>query len=313
MDLLHRLSSDRGFFLRREALPLGVDDRWLTGAVRRKRIVRIRQGAYCHTDVWHARSDVDRHVARAMASYDLTEGQVAISHVSALAMYGCPLWNVDLTRVHLTRRSCSSSRTEARVTHHRGALVDADLEVRDDRFVTRPARSAVDGLALMDAESALVAGDWLLHSGLLSSQQLWDVKDAQNHWPFTRSLEVVLRLLDGRSASVGESRTRYLFWRMGVPKPELQWEIRDSRGNLIAVTDFAWPDLGLYGEFDGRIKYGRLLKPGQDAGDAVFEEKRREDAIRRATAGTVVRWVWSELQPESAPSRQLTSLLQAAA
>ncbi len=34
------------------------------------------------------------------------------------------------------------------------------------------------------------------------------------------------------------------------------------------------------GEFDGRIKYGRLLRPGQEAGDAVFEEKRREDAIR---------------------------------
>ena len=49
------------------------------------------------------------------------------------------------------------------------------------------------------------------------------------------------------------------------------------------------------GEFDGRIKYGRLLRPGQQAGDAVFEEKRREDAIRDEDWG-VVRWVWSELR-----------------
>jgi len=48
------------------------------------------------------------------------------------------------------------------------------------------------------------------------------------------------------------------------------------------------------GEFDGRIKYGRLLRPGQDAGDAVFAEKVREDAIRD-TGLRVVRWVWHEL------------------
>ena len=47
-------------------------------------------------------------------------------------------------------------------------------------------------------------------------------------------------------------------------------------------------------EFDGRIKYGRLLKPGQDAGDAVRAEKRREDAIRDEDWG-VVRWVWADL------------------
>jgi hypothetical protein len=44
-------------------------------------------------------------------------------------------------------------------------------------------------------------------------------------------------------------------------------------------------------EFDGRMKYGRLLRPGQEAGDAVFDEKRREDAIPDESWG-VVRWTW---------------------
>jgi hypothetical protein len=48
------------------------------------------------------------------------------------------------------------------------------------------------------------------------------------------------------------------------------------------------------GEFDGRVKYGRLLRPGQGPGDAVFEEKRREDAIRDEGWG-VVRWTWGDL------------------
>ncbi|MGY1671234.1 hypothetical protein [Geodermatophilus sp. SYSU D00710] len=44
------------------------------------------------------------------------------------------------------------------------------------------------------------------------------------------------------------------------------------------------------------MKYGRLLRPGQDPGDAVFDEKRREDAIRDEGWG-VVRWTWADLVP----------------
>ncbi|MCF6744792.1 hypothetical protein E9529_10960 [Blastococcus sp. KM273128] len=53
------------------------------------------------------------------------------------------------------------------------------------------------------------------------------------------------------------------------------------------------------GEFDGRVKYGRLLRPGQEPGEVVFAEKRREDATRDE-GWDVVRWVWAEL---AAPHR----------
>jgi hypothetical protein len=33
------------------------------------------------------------------------------------------------------------------------------------------------------------------------------------------------------------------------------------------------------GEFDGRVKYGPLPKPGQGIGDVLFDEKQREDAL----------------------------------
>ena len=60
-------------------------------------------------------------------------------------------------------------------------------------------------------------------------------------------------------------------------------------------TDFAWPEQRTVGEFDGKIKYGRLRKPGQTAGDVVFDEKLREDAIR-AQGWEVVRWTWADLR-----------------
>ena len=41
-------------------------------------------------------------------------------------------------------------------------------------------------------------------------------------------------------------------------------------------------------------EYGQLLRPGQDPGDVVFEEKRREDAIGDEGWG-VVRWTWPDI------------------
>ena len=83
-----------------------------------------------------------------------------------------------------------------------------------------------------------------------------------------------------------------LLARFQVPAPILQWEV--SAPVQIGRTDFAWPERRTVGEFDGRVKYGRLLRPGQQPGDVVFAEKLREDAIRD-TGLRVVRWVWDEL------------------
>jgi len=65
-------------------------------------------------------------------------------------------------------------------------------------------------------------------------------------------------------------------------------------GRWLGRVDFGWPDLCTVGEFDGRVKYGRLLRPGQEPGDAVFAEKCREDALREVDLG-VARWIWPEL------------------
>lgn len=96
MDSLDVLSATRGYFLRREAVALGVDDRTLTRGVKIGTWVRIRQGAYCHTEHWRARSDVERHTARALASQELAPGATALSHVSACADFGAPMWRVPL-------------------------------------------------------------------------------------------------------------------------------------------------------------------------------------------------------------------------
>lgn len=63
----------------------------------------------------------------------------------------------------------------------------------------------------------------------------------------------------------------------------------------MGVTDFAWPEHRLLGEFDGKVKYGRLLLPGEEPGDAVFREKEREDLLRLLTGWSMIRFTWVDL------------------
>jgi hypothetical protein len=61
-------------------------------------------------------------------------------------------------------------------------------------------------------------------------------------------------------------------------------------------VDFAWPRFGVFLEFDGRVKYEKLLRPGQSASDVVIAEKRREELICRLTGWRCIRIVWSDLE-----------------
>ena len=60
-------------------------------------------------------------------------------------------------------------------------------------------------------------------------------------WPGTLITDLVLRLADGRSESVGETRARYLVWSQGLPAPEVNYPIFDENGREVARVDLAWP------------------------------------------------------------------------
>jgi very-short-patch-repair endonuclease len=80
----------------------------------------------------------------------------------------------------------------------------------------------------------------------------------------------------------------------GLPAPEPQHEIYGEDGRFVARVDFCWKEKRTIGEFDGKIKYGRSLKPGQSIEDVLFKEKRREDALRDL-GWQIVRWLWADL------------------
>ncbi|WGY04368.1 hypothetical protein QI633_11505 [Nocardioides sp. QY071] len=125
--------------------------------------------------------------------------------------------------------------------------------------------------------------------------------------------DLVLRLGDSRIASVGESRTHYFLWRHHFPAPIPQFEVSDG-ALFLALLDFAFPDLGIWIEFDGKEKYLKFRRPGESVADAVIREKQRESCIAELTGWRCVRITWGDLaDPVRLESRIRAVIASAAA
>ncbi|WKN50382.1 type IV toxin-antitoxin system AbiEi family antitoxin domain-containing protein [Nocardioides sp. Arc9.136] len=294
MDPMRVLAERNGFFTRRDARSAGYADRDITKVVRHRVWVRIRRGYYTFTELWQALDDLGRHRVRSGAVLDSLGDRVALSHVSGVVEHGIDTWGVDLSRVHVTRLDGGPGRIEGDVVHHEGFCAADEVLDAGGRLVLPPERCALEAGSRATNEQALVMLDSLLRRGLVSPEALMGRFELMSHWPFVQHLHLMVRMADARAESVGESRGRYLFWSHGLPAPQLQYAVHDTGGQLVATSDWGWPEHGLLGEFDGRVKYGRLLRPGQDARAVVFAEKQREDRAREASGMGMVRLVWSD-------------------
>ena len=311
LDVLLEPGSDRRFVLRRDAIAHGIDDNALARMVRAGELVRIRQGAYAPAEEWRDLTAPHRHRVLTRAVQAQYDEHVAVSHFSQAIADGAPDWGLDLTSVHLTHLS-GGGRRAAGVVHHEGSLRVVDLSRSPDGWRTTPTRTVLDCCHMLGTEAGLVLANWYLHEGLTTVGELEARYEELQRVRGMLATRLVLRLADARIESVGESRFFFLLWRAGLPMPILQWRVYNGN-RLIGVVDFAWPDLGLMGEFDGKVKYGRLLKPGQSAADAVFAEKKREDELREVTGCRMIRPIWSDLERPAETAERVRRLLKPAA
>ena len=308
-DPLRTIAALRGVFLRREALAMGCDDQQLSVAVRAGVLKRVRHGCYCFSDQWPDRPE-DQHVILAKAVARVTPGPIAFSHTTSLILQGVATWGVDLSFVHVTRLDRGTGRRQAGVVHHVGEIAEPDLVEVGGLLATHAARAVLEAGSVLDIERGLVVADSAIHKKLCTEDDVLRLFSDINHWPGSRRLQLVVRMIDGQRESPGESRCAYLFWVHGLPKPIYQWEVTDEHGFLAGIVDFGWPEHGVLGEFDGKVKYGRLLKPGQSASDIVFAEKQREDRLREITGFTVRRFVWDDLSRPVITAQRLAAALK---
>ena len=300
-ELLSPTSAE--FFTRAQALALGESDRSLKAALRAGVVVRLRHGAYARSDDLAHMDDRQRHLLVARAAYAQQRGTVALAGPTAALFRGFAVYGHDLDVVHLARLDVHHGRREAGVVHH---VVNDDvkerLELVDGLLVVSGQDAVWQTALLASLEGGVVTADCALHLRPGLAAPLCSLARSAQAQPRSRVARLAVRLARSESESPGESLTRVACFRHGVPCPSLQHDVFNVDGRLLGRADFYWEEARLLGEFDGRIKYGKLLRPGVDATKAVVDEKIREDDMR-ATRRGMARFTWSEVQPDVAARR----------
>jgi hypothetical protein len=255
-------------------------------------LIWIRRGAYTRTATTELTVE-QRHRRLIEATVPLLHDGAVISHSSAAVLHGLPIWSSAVSQVHLTRDRMGGGKTRRLVRVHGAPLADEDVMTIDGLAVTSLRRTVLDLCRTLPIEQAVAAGDRALGYGL-AVEELEDALGRLGRSPGVRQARRAIQLLDGRSESAGESVSRVRIISDGLPAPEPQLVIRAPNGTFVARVDFGWKEQQTVGEFDGKLKYGRLLQPGQRIEDLVAKEKEREDAIRDL-GWKVVRWTWDDL------------------
>jgi hypothetical protein len=282
----------RGLRLRPELLAEGWSDDHLARLRSSGDLDRVRRGAYVAATDERLRRAESRHALAVHAAVlQLQPGTVA-SHVSAAVLHGLPVWGLQLDRVHVTRHGTSGGHRRRTLHVHVTSLREDEITEADGIPVTTVVRTLADLAGTESFERAVAVLDAAFYRSAATPTTTGRAVDLRPRRQGARAARRAIAFADARAASVGESRSRVLLDRARLPRPVLQWDVSGPR--WVGRSDFGWPELRTVGEFDGKIRYGRLLRPGQEPGHAVFAERRREEAIRDA-GFRVVRWTWDEL------------------
>jgi hypothetical protein len=234
--------------------------------------VRLFHGTAVERRDWSALGPLERRqlVVRARAAGLQADG--VVSHRSAAALWALPDHGRPDWRLHLIDTRASKTHSGRGVVRHVGRITDDDVVVLDGLRTTSLLRTVVDLAHTSTFEHAVVVLDHVLHAGHLNRDDLASAITDRRGQRGSRRAMSALAFADAGAESPGESISRVTVRRLGAPSPVLQQEFGTDTGTF--RVDFWWPESGVVGEFDGRVKY--------DDRDVLWAEKRREDALRRS-------------------------------
>ncbi|GHG58668.1 hypothetical protein GCM10012320_32440 [Sinomonas cellulolyticus] len=287
----------------------GITDRVLTEAVRARCVHRIRRGAYVLATVWNAAKPWEKDMYRIDAHAAARAMPATYSHMTAARLLGCSVWDAG-DRIHVTVPYASSARSHGPdVVAHRQPVGSEDLVqvLRRGRTLrlTSINRTVADCARVLDVERAAVIGDHALRRGA-SVRGIAAAAERSGMVRGSRRVERLLGVLDARSESPGETRTRLALAASDLPPPQLQFEVMTEEG--LYRADFAWPELRVILEFDGESKYFAY----RPTAEVLLAERRRENALV-AEGWMIVRVRWADLStPGLIAAKVLSAFARAA-
>lgn len=240
--------------------------------------MRLGRGVYVTTDALAVAEASGRRHALDCLAVLLSVGRLtaAISHTSAARLWGLTVRRGLDTVVRLTdplqwRRGNGYRMTQA-------PLPPTDLHTSGPIRATALPRTLVDCAREWQLDDAVVAIDSALLARRLDAGALQAAVTSVRHWPGAPRAERAAELADARAESPLETRGRLRIVGSGLPRAELQVEIRTA-GRLVAVVEAWFDDAAVAVEFDGQVKY-RIPWRGRTPERVLWEEKRREDELR---------------------------------
>jgi hypothetical protein len=235
----------------------------------------------------------------------------AFSHTTALRLHGLPMSYAmeEDHRIHIVRPITSSRVKQPGIVGHRALHPRAISMERGIRVVGATDTWADLGELVgrgkpVGVDDTIVIGD-AIASRLGSVNPLALALAKRNRPRGKRTLIEGLDLIRVGSASPGETLSRIMFVRCGLPEPRLNvpiWSTR-IRGLLLGVGDLVWvlprepelPDIKLIGEYQGAAFHSK-------------SEQRAHDRVRRKgfnRDGWRVEFIWNA-DRTTAEARQLT-------
>lgn len=293
---------DGGEVLRRKhALQIGIADHEIRGLYTRAGWRRLGHGAYIAESALTGLDGHAKHRLLIDATLPTMAAETLLSHQTAAVAYGLPIRGLPLDAVHVTRDRDNGGRVGPTLKVHCAPIGGDVVELRG-RLLTTPARMIVDLGRTAPLEAALVTADAAVREFGVTATDLAKELDNAKRRRGIAAARRLIGLVDGRSESVGESLSRLMLRGFGISGFESQGNVYLEGGRFLGRVDFYDEEFGVLGEFDGQVKYGRLLKPGQDPGEVVFDEKQREDAMRDP-GFQMARWIWRELDKPATAAR----------
>lgn len=211
-----------------------------------------------------------RALARIVAAHERMASPHWFSHESAALVWGLPVWRTP-SMTHVRQPGRPSGRRDRTVLRHSGEVDAAHLTVVGDLPVTDLVQTMVDCARALSPLAGLVVADAALRAGADRQAALTMLDELRGRRGVTRAMTVV-DLADDGAESPGETVTRFILLRAGLPRPQTQVPVETRLG--VFWSDIGWEPWRALLEYDGRAKY----RTGAD----LIAEKRRQDAILEA-------------------------------
>lgn len=250
---------------------------------------RIRQGAYVEREQADAAPPLELHRARVLATRHAATREPTFSHESAAAVHGIPLigdWP-EWTRTTVATRASSSGAVRRSL---RSLAREDCCTLSDGTRATTPTRTAIDLAASRSLLAGIVAISHVRQHGV----RLDDFEAAfgrLGRFPGLRRARIALARSTAGSESVLETLIVVRCQDYGFVPPEQQRRVVGVDGIEYRV-DFAWQEGRILAEGDGRDNYENPeYLAGRSPAEALWAEKRREDALRPGRAFVRIGWV----------------------